>query len=142
MQYPNLAHHWSGPESSGKRVLHLPKQDTSGFDIRIECEPYGLYPYAGDWHGATWDANAPNTTIEEQCEQCLGFVRSLLCPDSKLSVTFAGTKPIKWVLTYPIESQIQNEETGLLLFNYFVRRHTVVYQNHHLPSRASSEHAA
>lgn len=41
--HPSLQCRWeTGPK--GKRTLIIPKIDSQGFDIRIECESHGLYP--------------------------------------------------------------------------------------------------
>jgi len=139
--HPSLVHRWSGPDSKGKRVLSVPKAEDSGFDVRIECEAYGLYPYADGWHGAPWDANAPNTTLEAICNDCLGFLRSVVSPEAILTVMYAGAKPYKWILSYPWGEARTHDETGLLLFNYFARRQTRTLQNHHLPARQASPRA-
>jgi hypothetical protein len=135
--HPGLAHEWSGPDHKGKRILIIPEVEESGFDIRIDCETYGLYPYAGGWHGAPWDADRPKATLEEICEDCLGFIRSVVSPEAVLTVTYAGAKPIRWVLSYPWRGTRTNDETGLLLFNYFAPRQRRIFQNHHLPPRGT-----
>lgn len=133
-EHPSPALHWSGPDQNRKRILDIPKAREDGFDVRIECETYGLYPYAGRWHGAPWDApHDADTTNEGLCEDCLGFVRSVLCPDSTLTVFFASGDPYKWILTYPWNGTRMNEETGSLFFNYFGRRERRVFRNQHLP---------
>ena len=135
-EYPQLRHAWEGPEKSGRRVLSIPKQDTGGFDVRIECESYGLYPVADGWHGAPWDNNPSVGTPEKIAEQCFGFLRTVLSPDAVLNVHFSAGKPYKWILSYPTGQLPVNDETGLLLFNYFGRREVREYRNRHLPSRA------
>ncbi|MCB0408113.1 MAG: hypothetical protein KDD34_07920 [Bdellovibrionales bacterium] len=132
-QYPELSFEWN--ESSEKKTLKILKNENSGFDIEVECETYGLYPSADGWHGAAWDSTTPNTTFEELSEDCLGFVRSLLCSDSKLTVLFSNGKPYKWILSYPIDGSIVDDETGLILFNFFGKRTRVEFQNKVLPSR-------
>ena len=138
-EHPDLLHHWSGPDAKGKRVLRIPKQEESGYDVEIQCETYGLYPYAEGWHGAPWDANTPSTNPPELCANCLGFVRSLLCPDASLTVSYTGGKPYKWALSYPIGNTRTIDRTGFLLFNYLGRRTSRVFKNHHLPSRHEHE---
>jgi hypothetical protein len=142
VKYPHIEHEWLGPDAKGKRVLSIPKGDDNGFDIRLVCEMYGLYPYAGDWHGAPWDVNTPNTTLEKICEDCLGFIRSILSPDGMLTVIYAGKKPRKWILSYPFPwgASRVNDETGLLFFNYFAPRSKRVFQNRHLPARELDLH--
>ena len=133
--HPTLRHEWSGPDGKGKRVLFVPKSNDNGFDVRIECEAFGLYPYADGWHGAPWDVNTPNTTLEAICDDCLGFLRSVVSPEAVLTVKYAGTKPYRWTLSYPWGEARTNDETGLLFFNYLARRQTRMLQNHHLPAR-------
>lgn len=132
--HPSLQYRWEDG-GRGKRILTIPKIDVTGFDIRIECESYGLYPFANGWHGAPWDMNTPNVTLEESCEECLGFIRSLLCPDSSLTILYSGEMPYKWILRYPTVRGPVNDETGLLLYNYFGRKHNIILINRHLPSR-------
>jgi len=135
-EYPNLKHQWTGPGKDGKRVLRIPKADDYGFDVAIECESYGLYPFADGWHGAPWDApHNAKTTNDEVCEDCLGFVRSVLCPDATLTVWYTSGKPYKWILNYPWTNKRANDETGSLFFNYFGRREKRMFQNRHLSSR-------
>jgi hypothetical protein len=132
--YPALAHQWIS-EPSGKRTLKFPAASATGFDVAIEAEAYGLYPYAGDWHGAPWDYDTPRMTFAEIAEDCLGFVRSLLCSDSSLQVFYSNGRPYRWVLTYPLEGRRVSDRTGLLVFNYFGRRNVRTFQNQQLPPR-------
>jgi hypothetical protein len=131
-RYPALAHEWTS-EPSGKRTLRFPAASSTGFDVVIQAETYGLYPYAGDWHGAPWDYNTPKMTFAEICEDCLGFVRSLLCSDSSLEVCYSNERPYRWVLIYPLAGQRISDRTGLLLYNYFGRRSARTFQNEQLP---------
>ncbi len=135
-EYPDLHHQWSGPERDGKRVLRIPKIDDSGFDVTIECETYGLYPFADGWHGAPWDApHDSKTTNEAVCEDCFGFLRSILCPDASLTIWYTSGKPYKWILSYLWNDTWINHKTPSLFFNYFGRREKRVFQNRHLPRR-------
>ena len=134
--YPSIKTRWSGPERDGKRILLIPKADDRGFDVTIECETYGLYPFANGWHGAPWDApHDSKTTAEEICEDCLGFLRSVLCPDATLTVWYTAGKPYKWILSYPWGDTRLNDETGSLFYNYLGRRESRMFHNRHLPSR-------
>lgn len=137
--HPQLKHQWSGPEKSGKRVLRIPKADDTGFDVTIECEPYGLYPFADGWHGAPWDApHDAKTRNEAVCEDCLGFLRSVLCADATLTIWHSSGRPYKWILSYPVGGTRASDETGVIFFNYFGKREQRVYQNRHLPPREPS----
>jgi hypothetical protein len=132
--YPALAHQWTC-EPSGKRTLKFPAASATGFDVTIEAETYGLYPYAGDWHGAPWDCSTPRMSFAQIAEDCLGFVRSLLCSDSSLQVFYANERPYRWVLNYPFEGRRVSARTGLLVFNYFGRRSVRAFQNQQLRPR-------
>ena len=133
--YPSVRHTWSGPERSGKRVLELPSEAESGFTVRVDCEPYGLYVYAGDWHGAPFECGPDAATLETTAEDCLGFIRTLLCEDSSLEVAYSSNKPFRWALSYPTDVGVQREEVGLFFYNYFGSRSKRVFQNKLLPSR-------
>ena len=136
-RYPALAHQWTS-EPSGKRTLRFPAISSTGFEVVIQAETYGLYPYAGEWHGAPWDSNTPKMTFADICEDCLGFVRSLLCADSSLQVCYSNERPYRWILSYPVEGRRVSDRSGLLVFNYFGRRSTRIFQNEQLPPREAS----
>lgn len=132
--YPEVSTKWDSLAHDGKH-LTIFRKDESGFDVVVEAYTYGLYPYAGDWHGPAWELVSKEETCGELCEQFMGFVRSLLCEDSQLEVRYAGSWPYKWRLTYPTEDGFKTEETGLFIFNYFGARSQRIFQNHHLPTR-------
>ena len=129
----HLAHEWQ--KLTSKTVLLVPAGSTTGFDVRVECETYGLYVYADGWHGAPFEVGSLTSTPEETAENCLGFVRTLLSEDSSLLITYAGSKPIRWRLTYATETGQEQEETGLLVFNYLAPRSQRTLVNRHLPAR-------
>lgn len=129
--HPGLRAKWEVTKTSGRR-LTIDKQDESGFDVVVDAETNGLYPYAGDWHGPAWDLNG---NCEELCQGFMGFIRSLLCDDSRLEVSYAGSRPYKFVLTYPTEGGFESSEPGLFFFDYFGKRTTQIFQNRHLPPR-------
>lgn len=133
-QSPEVKFQWIR-NTAEQKTLKILKNNNKGFDIEIQCETYGLYPIVDGWHGASWDSITPGMTIEEISDDCLGFVRSLLCADSKLTVWYSNNKPYKWVLSYPINGSILNEETGSFFFNYFGRRSRIEFQNSILPVR-------
>jgi hypothetical protein len=132
---PQVVHHWSDPAADGKRVLEVPSSGESGFLVRVECETYGLYVYADGWHGSPFECGPVTETPEATAENCLGFVRSLLCADSSLVVFYAGNRPYRWVLSYATDGGDEREETGLLVYNYFGPKSKRVLQNEHLPPR-------
>lgn len=132
--HPEIAVRWESHNKDGRR-LTIAKQGDSGFDVVVEAETYGLYPFAGDWHGPAWEMVSKDETRQSLCTEFMGFVRSLLCADSSLEVLYAGSKPYKWILTYPTEQEKESLTTGLLFFNVFARKSRCVFQNHHLPPR-------
>ncbi len=132
---PEIETEWEIRNGGDKKILTIKKLDSSGFDVVAECETYGLYPFAGEWHGSAWELWPGDETLLDLCEQFMGFVRSLLCEDSKLEVRFSGSKPYKWVLTYPIEEGTEFQETGLFFYNYFGKKSSKVFQNKHLSRR-------
>lgn len=130
-RHPEVQAKWEASRGGGRR-LTIFKKDESGFDVVIDAEDYGLYPYAGEWHGPAWDLNG---SCEDLCVEFMGFVRSLLCQDSKLEVFYAGSSPVKFVLTFPTEVGEESLETGRFFFNYFGKRSSKAFQNRHLPVR-------
>lgn len=134
-EFPQVSHYWSSPRTGGKRVLEVPSSGESGFPVRVECESYGLYVYAGGWHGSPFECGPVTETPEATAENCLGFVRSLLCADSSLEVSYAGNRPHRWVLSYATDDGTEREETGLLVYNYFGSKSKRMLQNKHLPPR-------
>ncbi len=128
-KYPQVNYEWI--QNSETKKLKIFKQDEYGFDIEINCESYGVYPIVDKWHGAPWDITVMEP--EEICDDCLEFVSSLLCSDSKLIVFYSNNKPYKWVLSFPHDGKIVEEETESLFFNYFGRRKKSEFQNRILP---------
>ena len=48
--YPELRTQWKDLNGKGKQ-LTICKKDETGFDVVVQAETYGLYPFAGDWYG-------------------------------------------------------------------------------------------
>ena len=91
------------------------------------CETYGLYPYAGEWHGAPWDVTVwPPVALAHAVTE---FLKTVLSRDSTLQVHYSNDRPFKWVLHYRDEGQRVSDEMGLLYFNWFGRRTTRTFQN-------------
>ena len=134
-----IAHEWHA--SYSKAVLLLPAASQSGFEVRVECETYGLHVYADGWHGTPFEMGAVSSTPEATAENCLGFVRTLLSEDSSLLVTYAGSKPIRWQLRYKTDVGEEQEEVGLLVFNFLAPRTQRTLVNRHLPPRYASSAA-
>jgi hypothetical protein len=135
----HVAHEWREMES--KTVLVVPAESDSGFEVRVECESYGLYVYAEGWHGAPFETGPLTPTPSDTAGNCLGFVRTLLSEDSALQVTYAGTKPIRWRLTYATDTGTEQEDVGLLLFNYLAQRTQRTLVNTQLPARYATRAA-
>jgi hypothetical protein len=135
----SVSHDWR--TFGSKDVLVLPAAADSGFEIRVECESYGLYVYADGWHGAPFEVGPLTRTPEDTAANCLGFVRTLLSRDSALRVTYAGSKPVRWQLSYATDTGTQREETGLLLFNYLAPRTHRTLVNNQLPARYAASAA-
>jgi hypothetical protein len=130
-RHPEVRAKWEVTKTGGRRLM-IYKQDESGFDVIVDAETHGLYPYADEWHGPAWDLNG---NCEELCQEFMGFIRSLLCEDSRLEVSYAGSRPYKFVLTFPTEGGFESSETGLFFFDYFGKRSARIFQNRHLPPR-------
>jgi hypothetical protein len=138
--HPDLHVRWAEISKGRGRELFIPKQDSSGFDVRVQAEEYGLYPFADDWHGAPWELSAADSRpvskrVRELCSEFLGFVRTMLSVDATLHVHYAGRRPYRWVLSFETELGRESEEFGLLFYNYFGKRRLEPRQNRHLPSR-------
>ena len=69
LSHPEVRVKWEVTKTGGKR-LTIYKQDESGFDVVVDAETYGLYPYAGDWHGPAWDLSGD---CEVLCQEFMGF---------------------------------------------------------------------
>ncbi len=129
----NIAHTWEVLDA--KTVLRVPAASPTGFDVQVDCETYGLYVYADAWHGAPFEVGPITSTPQATAENCLGFIRTLLSEDSSLLVTYAGAEPIRWRLSYATEAGEEQEETGLLIFNFLAPRSQRTLVNKHLPAR-------
>jgi hypothetical protein len=139
-EHPELAAQWSVISKGAGRQLFIPKSEPSGFDITVQAETYGLYPFAGDWHGAPWelsprDRRSIKTQIDDLCAEFLGFVRTMLSTDATLYVHYSNDRPYRWVLSYETEIGPDTEECGQIVYNYFGKRRVETLRNRHLPTR-------
>lgn len=71
-QYPKISTKWESPSDRKKR-LTIFKKDESGFDVIIEAETYGLYPFAGEWHGAGMGASFERGHSRKFMRRVYGF---------------------------------------------------------------------
>ncbi|MDP1817281.1 MAG: hypothetical protein Q8K92_22685 [Leadbetterella sp.] len=61
----------------------IPKKSISGFDVGVTVQTYGMYPWAGAWHGAALEP-MKEWLEEEVCSDFFGFLRTILSPDARL----------------------------------------------------------
>jgi hypothetical protein len=107
-------------------VLCVPSQKATGFEVKLECMDYGVYPSAEGWHGGCWDVTVwKPQDLERSLREFLASVLS----DAELEIFYSGSKPYKWVLHHTYEGQQVADETGLLFFNWFGRRSHEIKRN-------------
>ncbi len=132
--HPSLQFAWKDESEKLRRTLTIFKRAESEFDVGVCCETYGLYPLAGDWHGAPWDISTPKTTPSILARDCIGWVHFALTPAARLRVKTSNGLPYKWLFEYQEASNWKIDfETDLIFFNYFGKRGEMLFQNHHLP---------
>ncbi len=128
---PHVRHEWVS-ESTVKFFASSP----DGFDVSLVCESYGVYPYAGEWHGPPWDSTVwEPPALRAEVER---FLRSVLSPAASLEVHYSNERPYKWRLHQQVTGDAWFEETGLLFFNWFGKRSTRRFCNTWLPAGDSS----
>ena len=137
---PILARHsqlrvaWESHPKGGGYTLRVFKSSPTGFDVGVEVQTYGLYPFAGEWHGSPWDITTPGTSVVAMCRYALGLIRALLSSDMRLRVRQAGGRPYKWCIEAATPTGWRlHEETGLLFFRFFSARSDQYFQNDQLP---------
>lgn len=138
-RHGRLSHVLVSNEKRPKVELTIHQQTGSGFDAGIICEAHGLYPWAGGWHGSSWDMATPHSSDHWQaaCENCLGFLRTLLSEDARLRVREKDGRALLWTLEFRSGSEWEPvEESGTLLFNLFGTTTERILQNHHLLGRS------
>jgi len=114
-----LKHSWR-TSGSGAKTLTIDAVGDSGFPVELVFEEYGVYPYAGDWHGAPWDCTV--WTGEQLAAANREFLQSVYSPDGFLDVYYAGNNPYRLILHHRFEGAWVNDETGLIFFNWFGKR--------------------
>ena len=141
-RHPTLSHALLINEKRPRVELIIHKQSEDGFDVGVVCEAHGVYPWAGNWHGAAWDMTTPHAegNLQQTCETCLGFVRTLLSPDARLRVQYKGGQPCHWIVElFDGEKWQAQEESSLVIFNFFGKLTETIHQNRQLPSRQKSK---
>jgi hypothetical protein len=133
-RYPELRFAWESHPKGGGYTSRVCKTANTGFDAGVEVQTYGLYPFAGEWHGSPWDITTPGTTVRAMCGYALGLIRALLSSDMRLRVRYAGGRPYKWCMEVASPAGWRlHEETGLLFFRYWSARSDECFQNELLP---------
>ena len=133
-RHPELRFAWENHQKDSGYTLRIFKTDSIGFDVGVEVQTYGLYPFAGEWHGSPWDVTTPGTTVLSMCGYALGLIRALLSSDMRLRVRYAGGRPYKWCIEVASPAGWRlHEETGLLLFRFWSARSEQYFQNRQLP---------
>lgn len=133
-RHPELLFAWEDHPKGDGYTLRILKDSPTGFDVAVEVQTYGLYPFAGDWHGSPWDITTPRTNVLAMCGYALGLMRALLSTDMRLRVRHAGGRPYKWCIEAATPTGWQlREETGLLFFRFFSARSEYYFQNEQLP---------
>jgi len=141
-RHPELSHALLINEKRPRAELIIHKQDESGFDVGIICESHGVYPWASNWHGGAWDATTPYAegNLQQTCENCLGFIRTLLSTDARLRVQYKAGQPCHWIVElFDGEHWKAQEESSLVIYNYFGKLTETIHQNRHFPSRRKSK---
>jgi hypothetical protein len=140
-RHPRLSHALTLNEKRQRAELIIHKQNEKGFDVGVFCEPHGIYPWAGNWRGALWDATTPHAegNLRQTCENCLGFIRTLLSRDARLRVKSKGGQPCQWIIElFDGEKWHAQEESSLVIYNYFGALTEEILQNNHFRSRRRS----
>jgi len=133
-RHPAIRFEWVSHRKGGGYTLRVFKNSPTGFDVGIEVQTYGLYPFGGDWHGSPWDITTPGTSVVAMCGYALGLVRALLSTDMRLRVRQAGGRPYKWGVEAATPTGWRlHEESGLIFFRYFSARTDQYFQNEQLP---------
>ena len=141
-RHPNLSHALLINEKRPRAELIIHKQDETGFDVGVVCEAHGVYPWAGNWRGSAWDVTTPHAegNLQMTCENCLGFVRTLLSPDARLRVQHKGGQPCHWIVElFDGETWRAQEETSFVIYNFFGKLAETIQQNRHFPSRRKAK---
>jgi hypothetical protein len=116
-------------EAVPRWTLRIPRRSEQGFDVGVTCETYGLYPWAGGWHGTPWEFG-PRRTVQETCAACLGLVRRLLTAEARLRILEHGGRPSRWIMELREEGEWRlYEETGVLIYSCVDTRNERIMSN-------------
>jgi hypothetical protein len=140
-RHRRLSHALTMHEQGLRAELLIHKKNDQGFDVGVLCEPHGVYPWAGNWRGAVWDATMPHAegNMRQTCENCLGFIRTLLSPDARLRVKSKSGQPCQWTVElFDGKDWHAQEESSLAIYNYFGALTEETFQNNHFRSRRRS----
>ena len=106
-------------EDEDRDILNFIKSNDDGFDIQLECMDYGVYPSSDGWHTGCWDvAVIPPSNLRDVMVE---FIESIL-QDAELVIHSSNGKPYRWIMRYQVEGERVEDETGLILFNWFGKR--------------------
>ncbi|MBI3879582.1 MAG: hypothetical protein HY301_05900 [Verrucomicrobia bacterium] len=137
-RHPALSHALVINEKRPRVELIIHKQDERGFDVGVVCEKHGIYPWADNWRSSPWDMATPHSPmhLQQTCENVMGFVRTLLCPDARLRVQEKAGKPCHWILELKDGDDWKpQDDTSIVLFNFLGKITESIRQNRHFPAR-------
>ena len=135
-----LEAHWIDDPIRPKLTLAIPAPHAGGFGVRLECESYGLYPYAEGWRGAPWDVTVYSP--EKLGPAVREFLWSVLSPDSELKVMSRNGRAYRWILRYRFDGEIVSDATESGFLNWFGTKTAQSLQNHVLPPNQSLQRSA
>lgn len=134
-RHPQLCVVWENLPDGEAYKLRIPKSSPTGFDVGVEVQTYGLYPFGGDWHGAPWDITTPGASVTEKCRHSLGLMRVLLSTDTRLRVRYAGGRPYKCIVEMATSTgwKVYEDVGSLFFFRFWTARSEQLFQNDKLP---------
>jgi hypothetical protein len=131
-EHPEVKHSWSIDDDEDHCILDIPKQSEHGFDITVEVYPHEIAVSTDGPHVHFDDVKHIGAAVQE----ALGLVRDLLSPTMRVVKYQSNGQPYKWCLESLRDGKWYREDTmGILFYNFFGRRSTIICQNHVLPGR-------
>jgi len=132
-KHPNLPHAWR--ETDNSLTLEFPPTVPDGFIIRIVAREESIDLYARGFQTHFDDSPDPARLVTG----ALGLARDLLSPAMRLRELLAGGTPYRWFIQRRVGDKWQNEEEfGLLFWNYLGQRSEALYHNTQLPPREAA----